>query len=293
MGLRGLIAARLGYDPFVSTGTTATLVVLIKRSGSGLEGTFRRVDVRGMAYAQSAALRSVSTDCSELASSLAIEIVIAIDPLRSIRNVERARTITWSPSTPETAAPVRSDAARADGPVASQTRSTEHATFVLGAGPSMSFGSLPRASWGGRALVGVGYARFEANMEGRFDPPVTTAAKGGEVSTSFVLLTLAPCMKVLRGAQASMLVCAQGSVGALRGTASGFARNREENSWYVSAGARVVAEHFFQRSPFGVRGTLEAQVALRPLRQMVSDEVVWTTPVVSLSLIPTLVGRFP
>jgi hypothetical protein len=83
--LRAAVAARLGYDPFVASDEHEAIVVRIRPLGSGLEGTFQRVDSSQGAIGKPATIASRTADCTELTSALAVGIAIAADPLSITR----------------------------------------------------------------------------------------------------------------------------------------------------------------------------------------------------------------
>lgn len=285
--LRAAVAGRLGYDPFVSSADLDTVVVRIRRVGSGLEGTIERLNHAGDVRGKPATITSRKSDCAELTAALAVGIAIAIDPL----SLTREPPASSGPPPHLEPVPPSSEPSTAPAPEAPRGAAHEKeglpTKLVVGVGPSIAVGVLPDPSFGVRALAGVSHGMLEVDVEGRFDPPVGEQAPGGQIDASLVLGTLAPCFRY-----GLAIACAQVSFGALRGTGLGFDHTREDNTFYVAAGARAGLEVPFGRQ-FAVRVTAEGQVPLRPTRLEAGSLPVWSTPAFGFSATPMLVGRFP
>ena len=279
--LRGAVAARLGYDPFVLRSDVDTIVVQIHPLGSGLAGTIERRDPSRHARGKSTTIASKSADCVELGSALAVGIAIAVDPLSL--TTEHPAVASSPPPTAPSAGATRPGAE--ERPLEPESRSPT--SFVLAAGASLSFGALPRTSLGARVLAGLSRGMFEVDIEGRFDPSVALRTQGGSVEASFVLGTVAPCFRY-----EIALACAQLSFGALRGAGIDFDRTHEENTFYMAAGARAGVDIPFS-SRMSLRVLAEGQVPLRLTRLEVNGASVWSTPSFAFSAMPLLVGRFP
>ncbi|WP_394834443.1 hypothetical protein LVJ94_48895 [Pendulispora rubella] len=295
--LRASVAARLGRDPFVWRADVDTVVVRLRRVGPALEGTFERHGPKNQLRGKPSKITSKAGDCAEIMSAFAVGIAIAIDPLSLTRESpppEPAPSPTLQASPPplqasplpaEPAPPAPRDEAARPPPIA---RSESVPVRVhLGAGPSVTFGSLPQVAPGARVSFGVSRGMLEVDLEGRLDPPVTRQAEGGRIEASLALVTFAPCLRY-----EFLLSCAQMSLGALRGTSVGFDHTREDNTFYVAAGARAGVEFSLSRH-LAVRAMGEGQIPLRPTRLLVVDTPVWSTPAFAFSLVPMLVARFP
>jgi hypothetical protein len=287
--LRAAVAARLGYDPFVaaSGAGTDTIAVHIRRNGSALEGTIERLDPARHARARPATIVSKTGDCTELAAALAVGIAIAIDPLSITREPSASPPAPTPP--PQASAP---PPAPTPVPAAAADRGTSQEpatplTVAVGAAPSIAVGALPDVSFGVRALVGIGRGPWEVDLEGRFDAPVSAQTNGGSIQASLVLGTVAPCMRHWLA-----FACGVVSLGALRGTGLGFDHTREDNTFYIAAGARAGFE-FPLGSRFAFRPFIEGQVPLRPTRLEAGGQPVWSTPAFEFAAVPMLMGRFP
>jgi hypothetical protein len=280
------VAARLGYDPFVSKDGADTIVVRVRRKGSRLEGSIERIGGSQQQRGRPTTIASNAPDCVELGSSLAVAIAIAVDPLSLTREAPPDRSPSEPAPQPQVVAPPPPNEPPREPPPSSPEPATP-TQFLVAAGPAISTGALPAPSFGVRVGVGVSRGMFEVAVEGRFDPPVRVQDRFGAVEASLALATLVPCFRYRFA-----LACAQASMGALRGTGLGFDHTREDNTFYAAAGARLgfevsLGEHF------AVRAVVEGQVALRPTRLEADDAPVWSTPPFALSFAPMLVGRFP
>jgi hypothetical protein len=281
--LRAAVAARLGYDPFVTDATVDTLDVHVRKKGRGLEGSIERTTTSVTAPGRPTLIFSPARDCAELAASLAVALAIAVDPLGLGREEPPAPE---PPPPPPPAAPLPPPALapKKAPPVPAPKTPTR---LVVAVGPALSIGALPGPSFGVRAAAGVAHGWFEAAVEGRFDPPVEAKGASGSVDASLVLGTLLPCFHYR-----FVVACAQVSFGALRGSGNDLDRTREANTFYAAAGARTGVE-IPLGSHFAVRILAEGQVPLRPTRLEANDAPVWSTPPFAAALVPMLVGRFP
>jgi hypothetical protein len=135
-------------------------------------------------------------------------------------------------------------------------------------------------------FAGISRGAFEIDAEGRFEPPVTMQVAGGSIDASLVLGTIAPCLRY-----GVAVLCAEISLGSLRGTGQGFDHTREDDTFYVAAGARAGLEIPIWE-PFALRLFAEGQVPLRPTRLEADGAPAWSTPAFALSATPMIVGRF-
>ncbi|HSO34353.1 MAG TPA: hypothetical protein VLT33_17575, partial [Labilithrix sp.] len=152
--LRAAVAARLGYDPFVTKEGLDLLVVRVRRNGARIEGTVERTDRLRHQRGKPTTIGSGQTDCSELGASLAVAISIAVDPLSLGREAPPPEP-ALAPLPPPPAAPP------AEAPAPAPPRGADPPSvptrLVLAVGPSVSTGALPGASFGVRAAAGVSH----------------------------------------------------------------------------------------------------------------------------------------
>lgn len=284
--LRAAVAERLGYDPFVERDDVLEVVVRVRGVGAGLEATIERRSPSGDPVGKPSKITSKSTRCDDLLATVAVGTAIAIDPLGTGTPNEPDALPALPPAEPHEAPAAPAPPPPAPKPSPPTTPSTP--TFVhLGAGPFVAVGTLAAASFGPRAFVGVSHGMFELDLEGRFDAPVRYYAGRQYVDSSLVLGSLLPCVRY-----AVFLSCASVSMGALRGTGFGFDHSREENSFYMTVGARQALEWELGRH-VALRLNVDGAIVLRPIRIEADGQVLWTTPPFGFSASPMLVGRFP
>lgn len=227
--LKGTVSARLGYRPFHPdaplqatatfdcTPTACRAVLLLSRAG---ESPTKRE------------LVSASTDCRELAESLALTLALAIDPALLAKPAP--------PPPPAPAPPPPPLVIREAPPAPSPPSEPPLPTFFQAQlGAVGSVGVSPAPTLGGR--MGIGFRRgwFGLLAEGRADAAQRVVTTGGSVSTSVLLATLLPC-GYLRG----FGFCLSAGGGALQ-VAGSLPGGRRESSPLVLAGARLSWEYRF------------------------------------------------
>jgi hypothetical protein len=233
--LREGVATRLGYDPFVpgdtrvvrvtmEHGTTWRAVVEL-REGTGAEGRQE--------------LSSRAATCEELASAVMLAVSIAVDPmsarmapLASVAKPEPLAVAGVAPPAPEPVPP------RAPPPslAGSDAADAWHAQAAVLA--FVSFGEVPRTTWGG-AIEGSVESRWTSlAIEVRaVAPQQAMAGGGGSVRGWLAVATLAPCIH-WRVSFACLLL----GVGAFLGQGEGVTHSESDATPYVSAGGRLGIE---------------------------------------------------
>lgn len=286
--LRAAVAERLGYDPFVERDDVLTVVVRVRGVGTGLEATIERRSPSGDPIGKPSKITSKSARCDDLLATVAVGTAIAIDPLGTGTPKEPDALPTLPPAEPYEAPRAPAPDAPAPDAKPPEPAAPSTPTFVhVGAGPFVAVGALAAASFGPRAFVGVSHGMFELDLEGRFDAPVRYYAGRQYVDSSLVLGSLLPCVRY-----AVFLSCASVSMGALRGTGFGYDHSREENSFYMTIGARQAFEWELGRH-VALRLNVDGAIVLRPIRIEADGQVLWSTPPFAFSASPMLVGRFP
>jgi hypothetical protein len=293
--LRAAVAARLGYDPFVSREDVDTIAVRIERKGA-LRGSIDRRAPGNKARNKPTHINSKGSDCSELGDALAVAIAIAVDPLSLTREpaaapaepkveppaaVEEPETVPDLPAEEQLAPDLEG---------AAQLAEAEQPTPIVwyaGLGPSFSAGVLPSASYGARVLAGFSYDLFELDVEGRFDAKVDEHAAGARFSASLVLGNVAPCVHY-----SWVVACAVVSVGALRGTGLGFDHSHDRSTFYSAVGTRWGLEIPLWRV-LALRLTGETLTPLVVTHLEAGGKTLWTTPMIGFSGGALLIGRFP
>jgi hypothetical protein len=298
---RGLVAARLGYDPFVSAGVRS-LAVDFERRGNQVLG---RLDLSadGDAKAVKRTLRTDADDCFELATSMALVVAVAVDP-NALPGSAPAGT---TPDPPEPARPPPK-AHEPDAPAASERAPAEPRrvsspkqfgrTLRFELGGFQTWGIVPARALAVRAGVGLDFGRWSVRAEGAF---VSAGSRenpggGGEVSAFAVAGSLAPCVDPIDTDAVGLELCAVGTFGALRSTAREVTRPAPTSTFLASLGPRVATIVMFSRV-LGVGIAVEAPVALSRARLYIEDggvrNEVWAQPPIGLMLGASFVAAIP
>jgi hypothetical protein len=282
--LRVSVATRLGYDPFVA-GSAREVRASIRRRRAEFVAT---VAIRGAdgAVLARAPITSTSTDCTEIATSLALAISIAVDPLSFTRPppTDAPQTIAPSPTPREPAAPpVREPAPSAPPPERGGLSAR------VGIGGFASVGQVPAPSFGPVIFAGVRSrsSPFALGIEGRWDVPASTEGpRGGEVVGTLLVATLAPCVEGRR-----LYGCALGSIGPFFGRGTGVDNEARDTSLYAAVGARVgVDVELHER--LSLRAQIDGLVPLVRTVLRIAGADAWASPVVTGAAGLGLVAHF-
>jgi hypothetical protein len=265
---RGLVAARLGYEPFVDESALALLVEL-RQQGGVVEG---RLELRARGAPRGErAMSSALEDCYELAASLALAAAVAVDP-------EGVRAQTTAPE-PKTAAPPseRPSPLPAEQPLPAASpsitspRGKPALGVLLDAGALFSLGLQPGLAPGvrlGGGLGGLG-GGWSVGLELAAFLPSAREREYGTVSSHAVYGSLLPCLHP-GSARFTVDVCAALSVGVLFSDAEGVMRSQPVTDRYTTVGARV-GFTFMVSDSVGVALDAEAPVALPRVHLLVDD----------------------
>jgi len=276
------VRARLGFDPFHEPADLVIRASLF-RIGEELRATIRLSDNRRNQGERN--LVSRRSDCTELASAVELALSIAVDPLSVARDAPApasapAPIVVGQAAPPAAPAPPAAVSVQAAPPAP-----PKHVQATLGAAGSVGGSVAP--TLGVVAGVGFGTDSWSVAIEGRADLPASKEVDGGgRITASMLAGTLAPCFQrwLLGG-------CLLATVAALRGAGEGLDAPREQTTWLVAGGARVLIEapgsgwvafraHLDLLSPL-VRTTLK-----------VGGNPVWTAPPISAALGVAAVVRF-
>jgi hypothetical protein len=276
--LRALIGARLGYDPIAPYGD-AQLTVSIASRGGKLHGHVDLRDANGAPRGQRD-LTSPHDDCNELASSMALAIGIAIDPLSLTRQPPTAPPLAKEKPIPparESREPLPSVSRivpTKDEPIAAPATASP-LRLRAGFGGVFMFGNGPVAT-GVSLSTGVRWRRVSLDLEGNWHRYDNVAAARGQVSATLLRATVASCLHVFGPA----LMCLLLSAGNLHASGSGVEVARSDDAFYAAAGMRIGYERLLTKS-FGVRIHGDALFSPTRIALALNDQPVWTTPLVS------------
>ena len=307
---RGLVAARLGYDPFVGAGVR-TLAVDFERRGSEVVG---RLDLSAAGDAKSVkrTLRTGAADCFELATSMALVVAVAVDP-----NAQPGSSLPLTPPEPPPPAPPppppppvspptkkpQSEALAVNDAASAEprdpdppTRSRRNLRFELGG--LLTGGVVPALAPGVRAGVGLDSGTWVVRAEGAFISSGSRENPGGrgDVSAFALAASLAPCMDPIDAEAFGLELCAVASLGVLRSTANDVTRAAATSTLLANLGPRVAAIVMVSQA-LGLGIAAEAPLSLSRAHLYIDDggvrNEVWAQPSVGFILAASLVASIP
>jgi hypothetical protein len=298
---RSLVAARLGYDPFVSAGVR-TLAVDFERRGNEVVG---RLDLStdGDAKAVKRTLRTSAGDCFELATSMALVVAVAVDP----NAVPGSTPPSATPAPPVPAPPASktptSDSLATTKPAPAAPRGPDRperagANLRLELAGLLTGGVVPSLSAGIRAGVGLDFGTWSVRAEGSFvsagsrENPVGP----GEVSAFALAGSLTPCVDAIAADSLGLELCAVGSLGTLRSTAKEVTRAAPTSTLLASLGPRVATMAMFSHV-LGLGIAAEAPFSLSRAHLYIDDggvrNQVWAQPRVGFIVAASIVASIP
>jgi len=266
---RALVAARLGYDPFESSGVVALLVELTPQ-GPEVVGRLRLTGEHGEKRGERT-LRSGDTDCLELASSMALAAAFALDPESARARADPAPAPAPAPPMP---APVAAPPPVTPAPPSDVGGETRRGRSKLGfrliAGVLLPVGIVPAPRGGVRVGAGIDAGSWSLDAEGAFLFPSSRAASFGEVTASLAYGSLVPCLhpRLLDGA--FLDVCAAGSLGATASHATGVSRSRAVTDLFAAVGPRAGVT-VMPWSIAGFAATFDLPVSLSRVHLVIDD----------------------
>jgi hypothetical protein len=257
--VRRAVASRLGSEPFDDQADTR-ITAHLSPGERGLVGTLEVTGRDGTPLGRRE-LSSPTGDCAELSAAMELAIAIAIDPQYLRRR-------------PETAAPAVAIAA--PGP-----------HFVGAVGALLAAGLSPSVIAPGAAVhLSLEWPRFSLGIDGRADFAPSVEFAGGRVSTSVLLGSASPCVRLWR-----VDACAVISVGALQVTSDLGGPQRRQSGPLVLAGGRAQLPIELTES-LSLRPFFDVQAVLTRTSFLSGSTAVWVTPPVVGALGLALGVRF-
>lgn len=264
--LKALVVEKLGVEPFDDTAPTRARLRLT-RSALGFEARLElSAPDAGTPAARS--IRSQQADCSDLGSTVAFALTVAIDPLFL------ARPQGEDAGSPD-AGVAQVDAEPPPQPVVAQSPRTE---VLLGVGSQAALGAAPSANGGAHLWVGMQRPSWGLFLEGRADLPGGLDAQGGRVSAQLLAGLAFACFRL-----DAFHLCGFGAGGVIRGGAVGLLNPREVTTPWAAVGARAAWAPMLSRR-IGLRVFLDGVVPISRTVLVVSDEPVWSLPPFSAAL---------
>jgi hypothetical protein len=268
-----LVAARLGYDPFV-TGSARLLSVKIDERGGGLVGTVWLEDDRGDPRRRS--IEAGLSECESLATALATAVGIALDPLF---HEAPPPAPSPQPKMPPVTAPEPPPDRRPTPPPPPRDEG-ESLRFRAFAGPTTSFGLAPGPTLGAALAAGIRAPAFSVVVEGRLDTlPSTAQLDSGDVVRA-LSITAGPtgCWHI-----AWWMGCVSGQLGAFDAEAEDIVDPEPSSTFSAKIGAATGAEIELSRQ-LALRAVAELGVPLVRTSLKIDDIPVWTAPPVHANL---------
>jgi hypothetical protein len=274
-GLRDAVRSRLGYDPFTET-ATASLVVSIAASDTGLRGVVKSFDASGVRVGERE-LTVHDETCEELVQALAVSICIAIDPEEMDKDSpepSEGHASQPEPASKGEPAPEATDRTREP-----RRRSGSKVVPFLSADLMSIAGATPNVALGASAGGGVRIGGLSLGGEVRgFLPSVGQLETGGEFQARVLAAGLAFCWHV-----DPLAACGVGVVGELYGKSKEIDDPNEDSRLYAAAGARASGEIPLS-DWFSVRAQLELLATLVRVTAELDDRRVWNAPPASGSV---------
>jgi hypothetical protein len=298
---RGLVAARLGYDPFVAAGTRA-LTVSFERRGNEVVG---RLTLSGETAQErrERSLRGGPDECFELATSMALIVAVAVDPgaLQARPESPEATAPAPAATAPEAPPPTRVQAVAVPPfpPAPAADHAAPSRTSVrLELAALLPIGIVPEPRGGARAGAAYDGGRWSLGIEGSFlFPSSRDDTEGtGEVSAFAASGSLVPCVSPLDTESWWLDLCTVASVGVLRSTAMGVTRAAPASDLFATAGPRAAFSFLFSRR-VGLGFSAEAPIALSRVHLHLEDRgqnrEVWAQAPLGFIAAVSLLARFP
>jgi hypothetical protein len=297
---RGLVAARLGYDPFVAAGNRA-LAVDFERRGNEVVGRLLFAGDSAEKRVERT-LRSGAADCFELATSLALVTAVALDPdsLHSPTPEPQPEPVpaSSSPLPPSTPTPAPAPASTpAHPPTPAPVPSAPSSVSVrLALAALLPVGIVPAPRGGARAGAHLDLGAWSLGAEGAFLFPSsrTNRAGAGEVTAHVLSGSLVPCAHPVNTEAWVLDLCAVGSFGALRSTAEHVTRAEPATDLFATVGPRVGTVLMLTRG-VGLGVSADVPVVLSRVHLHIDDrgqrQEVWSTAPIGFIGAVSLVGR--
>jgi len=271
---RSLVAARLGYDPFVAS-AALSLTVEFQRSGKEVVG---RLKLTGKSDEQRGqrTLRAGADDCFELATSMALVAAVAVDP-DAVQARKNAPGSAEKPALAQKPAPSPGEPPKPAPLPPTSPPPTEPDHFEHGVrlelGGVLPVGIVPAPRGGVRVGAALDVGAFSIGAEGAFLFPSSRDNPSGDGTVSSHVLSgsLVPCAHPLAGEPWVIDFCVVGSVGAMRSTASGVTRSAPATDLYATVGPRAAIVVMFS-SAFGLGALAEVPFTLSRVHLRIEDQ---------------------
>jgi len=298
--MRGLVGARLGYDPFVDA-DGVKLRIEFDSEGRGLVGRVTLTSPEGDRKG-GRTLRTASADCSELASSVSLAVALAIDPDSAraahgepVKEEAEPPPVPVAPAPEPTPKPAPSVSAPPKKAAPSPRSKGPHLGVRIDAGIVVGVGIVPGVSFGPRLGVGLDGVLWSLSAEGTAIVPGARATDFGTASASVVYAALVPCLHPAFANIFMADLCVAGGAGAMSSEAKNVTRSFPSTNVYGSIAPRAGLTIVPSKNVAFRLGT-ELGVALTRIHLNIDDNgkprEVWASPPVSFLGTLAAVFRF-
>jgi len=238
--MRSLVAARLGYDPFVEQ-ADSELHIELRPDGDDFTARVTRTSTDGTKMGERT-LQSTGGDCSELASSVSLAVALAIDPEAARHphpEVAPPAPVPAPMPPPVVAPPVPPPPVKA--PIAHRPNPTlgPRLGLRIDGGIVVGAGVVPGVSFGPRLGVGLDGTFWSLSGEFTGIVPGSETTPYGTVSASVVYGALVPCFHAGFARIWMADFCVAGAVGAISSDATNVSRSFPSTKVYASIDPRA------------------------------------------------------
>jgi hypothetical protein len=283
---RSSVGRQLGYDPFRAT-AEKRVAVQIARKEIGFDGRIRWSDAEGH-WVGDRRLSSRHAECTEIAASLAFSVAVQIQLLSALAPApvadpnaapaEDATKATTAPTGPreEALVPEQRPTEAAPIEVAVPGPPPEPSSgfrLSIGAGPSLAISVAPHAAGLGRLFASGRVGHFSLEIAGDAALPVTQTDAGGR---GFRLDRFAAAAAAC-GHVSLLAACVTGTAGRLQAHGLGVDMQESPAAWFSQLGARIAATYDFSDRYFAA-ARVDGLVMTAPVKVMLNDTLIWTTP---------------
>jgi hypothetical protein len=271
--MRSLVAAELGYDPFVPKSERAISITLVAKNNDLTAAIVLASNERR----RERTLRSSGKDCSELASSVALAVAVAIDP-EAVNAKPAAPPETPSAPTPALVPPP-------NVPPPPKPANETSLAVPIDLGVVLGSGIVPGFNSGLRGGVALEGQRLSIGVEGTVIFRGSHESSLATVSAGAGFGSIVPCASASPGERTRFDFCASANFGAVFGRAeSQVDRNVPKTEPLVSAGPRLG----FTWMPFervGLRASADLDANITRVKLSIDDagqdQTVWRAPIAS------------
>jgi len=265
---RGMVAARLGYDPFVDSGSQALAVELQPR-GTEMVGTLSLSGGHGDARRQRT-LRSDANDCFELVASMAVAAAVAVDP-EAILDKGKPPPAPASPATPPPPPPPPPTPPVASSALGTDTTADRPPLGVrVDGGIIFVSGITPAPSPGARLAVSLFSGLCSIGGEGAAIVSSSQTSAFGTVSAHVFHGSLVPCVHPGLTSMLTLDLCIVGSVGVMSSHADQVTVSQPARDLFATVGPRAGVTWMPWRT-VGFAASLDLPVSLSRVHLLIED----------------------